>query len=109
MAYDERLATRIRNILVRRKNVTEKKMFGGIGFLLGGNMCVGVWKEFLVVRVGPDKYDDALAKPFVKKFDVTGRAMTGWIMVDPGGTETDADVRDWVRRAARFTSTLPPK
>ena len=109
MAFDEALAARIRKILARRKNVAEKKMFGGICFLLNGNICVGVWKESLIVRVGPDKYAESLMEPFVKKFDITGRAMTGWVMVDPGGTETDDDVNDWIRIAVKFTRKLPLK
>ena len=77
MAYDESLAVRIRTALARRKNVEEKKMFGGVGFLLNGNMLVGVWKDSLIVRLGPDSYEDALLEPHVKEFDITGRAMKG--------------------------------
>jgi hypothetical protein len=109
MPYDESLASRIRKMVARRKNVTEKKMFGGVGFLLNGNMCVGVWKESLIVRVGPDRYEEALTQRFVKKFDITGRAMKGWIMVDPGGVETDKDLKDWVQVAVKFVGSLPPK
>ena len=109
MAYDEALAARIRKTLARRRDIAEKKMFGGICFLLNGNICVGVWKDFLIVRVGPDKYEESLIEPFVKKFDITGRAMTGWVMVDPGGIETADDVNDWVQIAIKFTRKLLPK
>jgi TfoX/Sxy family transcriptional regulator of competence genes len=109
MPYDESLALRIRKTLARRKNVVEKKMFGGVGFLISGNMCVGVWKENLVARVGLDKYEDSLAQPFVKKFDITGRAMKGWVMVEPGGIETENDLKQWVRLAAKFAGSLPAK
>jgi TfoX N-terminal domain len=84
-------------------------MLGGVGVLLGGNMCVRVWKEYLVVRVGPDGYEEALGQPFVKKFDITGRAMKGWVMVDPGGTETDDDLKDWIRHATKFVGKMPAK
>jgi len=84
-------------------------MFGGIGFLLGGNMCVGVWKELLIVRTGPDGYEDALDQPHVRKFDITGRVMTGWVMVAPGGLETDEDLKAWVKLAAKFAASLPEK
>ena len=109
MVYDESLAARIRKLLARRKNVTEKKMFGGIEFLMNGNMCVGVWKEFLILRLGPDQYEGALREPCVKEFDITGRAMKGWVLVEPGGVEEEDELRMWVRRATTFTGTLPPK
>jgi TfoX/Sxy family transcriptional regulator of competence genes len=109
MVYDKSLAARIRKVLSRRKNISEKKMFGGIAFLLNGNICVGVWKEFLIVRVGPDQYEEALAEPCVKEFDMTGRAMKGWIMVDAEGTEPDQEIRWWVKSAVKFVRTLPPK
>ncbi|MFH1918633.1 MAG: TfoX/Sxy family protein [Planctomycetota bacterium] len=109
MVYDELLAARVRKALARRKGVTEKKMFGGVGFLLGGNMGVGVWKDSLILRLGPDQYEGALREPGVKPFDITGRPMKGWVMVEPGGIEPDEDLRAWVRRAVTFTGTLPPK
>jgi TfoX/Sxy family transcriptional regulator of competence genes len=84
-------------------------MFGGIGFLFRGNMCVGVWKEFLILRLGADQYEGALREPCVREFDITGRAMKGWVMVRPDGVEGDEELRTWVRRAAAFVGTLPPK
>jgi hypothetical protein len=109
MAYDETLARRIRQRLARRKNVEEKRMFGGIGFLLSGNLLVGVWKESLVVRLGPDEGESALTEPHVGEFDITGRAMRGWVLVAPAGVAGDDQLADWIRRAVKFVSTLPPK
>lgn len=109
MAFDETLADRVRPLLARRKGFSEKKMFGGIGFLLHGNMCVGVWKKSLIVRLGPDGYEDALVEPFVKEFDITGRPMKGWVLVEAGGIEQEEHLRDWVGRATRFVGSLPEK
>ena len=75
MPYDEELARRVRPLLMRKRGFDQKKMFGGVGYLLQGNMCVGVWKEFLIVRTGPDFYQDALDRPHVRKFDITGKTM----------------------------------
>ena len=109
MPYDEALAARVRPLLVRRKGFAEKKMFGGVGYLLNGNMCVGVWKEFLIARIGIEMYEGALAEPHVRVFDITGRAMKGWVMVEPAGVADDEALTSWVRRAANFTSSLPAK
>jgi hypothetical protein len=109
MAFDEVLAERVRRGLARRRNIEEKKMFGGVGFLLGGNLIVGVWKDSLVVRLGPGEGDEALKEPHVKEFDITGRAMKGWVLVGPGGVEDDEQLGNWIRRAARFVGTLPAK
>lgn len=84
-------------------------MFGGISFLLNGNMCCGVWKEFLILRVGPAAYEELLAQEFVRQFDITGRAMTGWVMVEPPGFADPADLKSWVDLAALFAGSLPPK
>jgi TfoX/Sxy family transcriptional regulator of competence genes len=81
MAFDETLALRIGQRLALRKNIEEKKMFGGVGFLLNGNMLVGVWKDSLCVRLGPDQAVEALLDPHVKEFDITGRPMKGWVLV----------------------------
>ena len=109
MAFSETLAERIRRRLTRRKHAEEKKMFGGIGFLLNGNMCVGVWKESLIARVGPEQYEEALEEPFVSEFDITGRAMTGWVLVAPEGIEDDDQLQEWIRRAVEFVGTLAAK
>jgi TfoX/Sxy family transcriptional regulator of competence genes len=109
MAYDETLAPRIRDALARKKNVEEKKMFGGIGFLLNGNMLVGVWKDSLIVRLGPDSFEDALLEPHVKEFDITGRPMKGWVLVEPEGVEGDDQLKGWIQRAMKFVRALPAK
>jgi hypothetical protein len=83
MAYSQSLADRIRTLLGRRRGIEEKKMFGGVGFLLGGNMLVGVWQTSLVARVGPDAYEASLKLPHAREFDITGRRMKGWILVAP--------------------------
>ena len=109
MAYDETLAERVRPLISRRKGFVGKKMFGGMGFLLHGNMCVGVWKEFLILRVGPEDYEDALAQPHVKEFDITGRAMKGWVMIEPAGVRRDSELSEWVGQAIDFVNGLPRK
>ena len=109
MPFSESLAARIRDTLARRKNIEEKKMFGGVGFLLNGNMLVGVWKDSLIVRLGPDNYDDALLEPHVREFDITGKPMKGWVMVESEGVEDDGQLQDWIERALKFVRTLPRK
>ena len=109
MAFSEELAERIRQGLARRKGIEEKKMFGGIGFLLNGNMLVGVWKDSLIVRLGPEEGDEALKEPHIKEFDITGRAMKGWVLVAPEGVEADDELSGWVQRAVKFVNTLPAK
>jgi TfoX-like protein len=109
MAYDEQLARRVRPLLARRKGFAEKKMFGGVGYFLHGNICVGVWKEYLIARIGPDAYAAALRAPFVKKFDITGRAMRGWVMVAAEGVEDEVELEEWVARSVGFVRGLPRK
>jgi TfoX/Sxy family transcriptional regulator of competence genes len=109
MVFDESLAARIRDTLARRKGVEEKRMFGGVGFLLNGNMLVGVWKDSLIVRLGADKGEDALLEPHVKEFDITGRPMKNWILVDPEGVVDDDQLKDWIQRAVKFVGKLPKK
>ena len=108
MPYDEELAERVRRAFARKKNVVEKKMFGGFGWLLNGNMCVGVWKQWLIARLG-DEYGEALREPHVREFDITGKAMRGWVMVDAGGVTTGDELREWVNRCIAFVRTLPAK
>jgi hypothetical protein len=84
-------------------------MFGGIGFLLDGNMLVGIWKESLIVRLDPAEYEEALEEPHVKEFDITGRPMKGWVLVAPEGLEEEEPLRGWIQRAKVFVSTLPAK
>ena len=109
MAYDEGLAQRIRDVLGERPGLVEKKMFGGIGFMVRGNMACGVHKDALIVRVGPEGYEEALAKPHTKPFDITGRPMKGWVMVTPDGYESDEALEDWVQRGLDFALSLPAK
>ena len=109
MAFDESLAARIRRRLARRKNVEEKKMFGGVGFLLNGNLLVGVWKESLIVRLGPDEGEEALPEPHVRKFDITGKPMKGWVLVEPEGVEGDDQLAGWIQWAVKFVGALPAK
>lgn len=89
MSFDESLADRVRRVLGRRRGMAEKKMFGGLAFLLRGNMCCGVLRRDLIVRVAPDDTDDVLAKPHTRAFDFTGRPMRGWVVVEPAGCATD--------------------
>ena len=109
MAFNEALAERIHRGLARRKNVEERKMFGGVGFLVKGNMLVGVWKDSMIVRLGHDKFDDVLGEPHVREFDITGKPMKGWIMVEPDGLKDDDQLKDWMQRAIKFVKTLPKK
>lgn len=109
MAFDEALTARVRQSLAHRKGVEERKMFGCIAFLLGGNAVVGVWKRSLIARVGPGGYEEALLEPHVKEFDITGRPMRGWVVVGPGGVEDDGQLTGWVQRAVQFVGTLPAK
>ncbi|MEX1233026.1 MAG: TfoX/Sxy family protein [Planctomycetaceae bacterium] len=109
MPYDENLAKRIQPLLSRKKGYSAKKMFGGLGYLLNGHMCVGIWKNSLIARVGPEAYEQALAEPTAREFDITGRAMTGWVMIEPDGLAKDSELKYWVTLAAKFAGSLPPK
>jgi TfoX/Sxy family transcriptional regulator of competence genes len=109
MAYDEALAQRIRAALPDVPGATEKKMFGGIGFLVDGNMACGVNGENLIVRIRPDAADAALAQPAVRVFDMTGRPMKGWIVVEPAGVQSADDLRYWIAQGIAFAQSLPPK
>jgi TfoX/Sxy family transcriptional regulator of competence genes len=109
MAYSEELATRIRKALVRRQGVAEKKMFGGLTFMLRGHMCCGVVNEDLVLRLGPEQGEKALTKPHTRECDFTGRPMKGMVMVAPGAYKTDNALQEWVRQAADFVLSLPAK
>jgi TfoX/Sxy family transcriptional regulator of competence genes len=110
MAYDERLAERIRALLLAERNdVGERKMFGGIAFMAGGHMCVGVIGADLMARLGEDGADAALDEPHTRPMDFTGRPMRNMIYVEPAGTATDEALRGWIDRALAFVETLPPK
>lgn len=109
MAYDEGLADRIRDALAGERGLVEKKMFGGICFMLRGHMCVGVVKSDLMVRVGPDTYDDALSQPHARPMDFTGKPMKGMVYVATDGVDDEEALEAWLARAKAFVATLPPK
>jgi len=109
MAYNETLAQRIRNVVADRPNVTERKMFGGIAFMAGGNMFCGVVKDDLMARVGADQFDAALKRPHARPMDFTGRPMKGMIYVGPTGAKSDGDLQAWVAECLSFAESLPPK
>ena len=109
MAYNEELAQRVRDVLAPLDNIHERKMFGGLAFMLSGNMCCCVDRENLVVRTGPDNYDEALARPHARVFDFTGRPMRGFVYVEGAGLKGEAELGDWVNRAVAFAGSLPPK
>ncbi|HEX9332772.1 MAG TPA: TfoX/Sxy family protein [Anaerolineales bacterium] len=108
MAYNLKLAERIRSQLDGVPFV-EKKMFGGVGFLLNGNMACGVNKDNLLVRADPEKHNALLKKPHTKPFDMTGRPMKGWLVVEADGVKTDKQLSTWVKEGVEFASTLPAK
>ena len=109
MAYDDELAERVRAILARRRGVSEKKMFGGLSFLVNGHMCCGVVGEDLMVRVGPDAYDDALERKGARPMDFTGRPMKGMVFVDRSGYARSASLEGWVEQGLAHARSLPPK
>src|SRR5262249_39608453 len=102
-------ATRIRRALSRKRGIEEKKMFGGVGFLLHGHMLVGVWKDSVVVRLDPEANDNALLEPHVSGFKITGRAMEGWVLVGPERVANDGQLKGWIQRAVDFVGRLPAK
>jgi TfoX/Sxy family transcriptional regulator of competence genes len=108
VAYDEDLADRVRALVPPGDAVTERQMFGGLAFMLGGHMFCGVVKDTLMVRLGPDGADRALDQPHVRPMDFTGRPMSGMVFVDPAGLHGDA-LRQWVDAAAGHARGLPPK
>ena len=110
MAYDEGLAARVRAVLDNRSDVADRRMFGGIAFLVAGNMACGVSGESLMVRVGREQAEALIAsEPGARSMDMTGRPMRGWVLVAPEATADDGDLERWVRRGERFAASLPPK
>jgi TfoX/Sxy family transcriptional regulator of competence genes len=109
VAYDERLAERIRRATAERAGVTEKKMFGGLAFLLDGHMFCGVIDDELMVRLGEERAGSALDQPHTRPMDFTGRPLKGYIYVAPEGLAEEAELRVWVDAGAEFASALPPK
>jgi TfoX/Sxy family transcriptional regulator of competence genes len=109
MAYDEDLAGRVREQLAAKRGLAEKAMFGGVAFLLDGNMAVGLSGEELMVRVGPERSDAALARPHTRPFDMTGRPMKGWVLVAPEALGGEQEFAEWVSEGVAFARSLPPK
>jgi TfoX/Sxy family transcriptional regulator of competence genes len=109
MAYDEDLVTRIRDLIDDRAGVEEKRMFGGLTFMVNGNMACGVTSDVLMVRVGRDFYEDALRVPHARPCDFAGRALKGMVMVDRRGFESSGDLKAWVDRGVRYARSLPIK
>jgi len=109
MAYDEGVAQRVREIIADVSCVSEKKMFGGVAFMVDGNMCVGIVKDQLMLRVGPDQYEALLKKDFVLEMDFTGKPMRGLIYIQPEGFTEDKELQQWIEKALSFVHTLAPK
>ena len=109
MAYDESLAARVKEILSEHPDIAERNMFGGLAFMLAGNMACCATDRSLMVRVEPDGYAEALALPHSGVMDITGRPMRGWVLVEPAGLESRASLAEWVERGTTFAATLPTK
>ena len=109
MAFDASLADRIRKRLGKQSGLTEKKMFGGIAFLLNGNMCCGVHGKEMIVRLDPEETTAALKDRNTRIFDMSGRPMRGWILVHAKGLKTEAALTRWVTKAVTFAASLQPK
>ena len=109
MAYNQTLAARIRALMQKTSAFTEREMFGGIGFMLHGNMACGVIGDDLILRTGPDAYEAILARPQTKPFALTGRSMRGWVMVHLSEDDTETALEEWVEMGVDFVNTLPAK
>lgn len=109
MPYDEGLAERIRTLFEDREDVTERKMFGGLCFMINGNMCCGVTKDDLMLRLGKEEAHAALKRPHARDMDFTGKPLKGFVYVDAEGYAEDDDLADWIGRAAAFAESLPAK
>jgi TfoX/Sxy family transcriptional regulator of competence genes len=109
MAFDEKLAERMRQQLAGQDGVVEKRMFGGLAFLLNGNMCCGVHKSALIVRLAPAATEAALRQPHTRVFDLTGRPMKGWILVEAEAVRTAAGLKKWVAQGVAYAASLPAK
>lgn len=109
MPFDAGLAERLREIFAERADVTERRMFGGIAFLVSGHMCCGIVNDTLMARVGPEQYAAALTQPHARAMDFTGKPMTGFVFVAPPGFESDHALHAWVTRCEAFVRSLPPR
>ena len=109
MPFDESLAERVRRLLKRRRGVTERRMFGGICFMVGGNMACGVERDRLVIRTGPERYERAMKRPHARPMTFTGRPLKGFIYVDAPGFRSPAALKAWITLGADFAASLPKK
>ena len=109
MAYSEELAQRIRDEIGDHPALVEKQMFGGIAFIVQGNMSVGVAGDELMIRVGKENDQNALSKPHVRPFDLSGRPMAGWVLVGADGTAADKDLSGWIDAGVSYAESLPAK
>ena len=109
MAYNQTIEARIQNQVADWRGCTAKKMFGGVCHLMRGHMFCGVYKDYLILRLGKAAAGEALAQEHVRPFDITGRPMKGWVMVAQKGFESDADLERWLDLAREFVGTLPSK
>ena len=109
MPYNEEINARIRKIVSRWKNADAKKMFGGVCHLLNGNMVCGVYKDYLILRLGEEASVKALKKTYSRPFDITGKPMKGWVMLEDQGFKSEDQLRAWLNKAKDFVNTLPPK
>lgn len=109
MPYNEEIDVRIKKVVSNWKNTDAKKMFGGVCHLLNGNMFCGVYKEYLILRLGGQKSEEVLKLPFARPFDITGKPMKGWVMLEEKGFNTDKQLKDWLDMAKQYVDTLPPK
>ena len=107
--YNAHTVRKIRDAIAHTPGLSERSMFGGIAFLLEGNMCCGVIEDRLVVRVGPGAYQDALREPHARPMDFTGRPLKGFVYVDRAGYQNEASLRQWIDRSLSFARTLPPR
>jgi TfoX/Sxy family transcriptional regulator of competence genes len=109
MPYNEQIDARIQKVVSRWKIPIQKKMFGGVCHLLNGNMVCGVYKDYLILRLGEKAAAQALKQSYIRPFDITGKPMKGWLMVDGTGFKTDNSLKSWLNKAKTFVKTLPPK
>jgi len=109
MAYDEKLAGRVRTVLAGTRSLTEKKMFGGLAFMVRGHMCCGVEKDRLMVRVGPEQYETTLKRTHAREMDFTGRPLRGFVYVLPTGIKRQESLRQWIDMGLSYVSALPKK
>lgn len=109
MPYSELIEQRIDSMIREWENIEKKKMFGGICYLINGNMCFGIYKDYLIVRTGPDVAEEKLKEKNVRPFDITGKPMKGWVMVDEGGWKLQEEMSSWLHLGKIFALTLPPK